>query len=262
MIWPLIAQVLLQGDPLVVKAGRRFAGAISSVTWRNVQYVDRRDHGRELQVAVHVGGFGGGECFNPTEAGSKADGSGKESSSEVLYTYQCNQVFFTVSRMAFWTAPGEKSPGCKNGGKNTTVVSDFVLSKTVTLDDDGLLTYDFSLDVPADYPESTIEAPVLYMPTAFSRFKFFDPDSQTVIVAPPRERRPLAIIASDGHGHAAAMWSDGAMQMVKTFRDTNAVIIQRKMPLENTMYSFTSYIAFGSGPSVKAAITRAYRDRP
>lgn len=262
--WPLIAQVLLLGDPLTVRANARFAGAINSVTWRGTQFIDHYDHGRELQVAVHVAGYGGSECYNPTEAGSQRDGTGDTSSSVVLGTWRGDHGFSTSSRLAFWNVPGEKSPGCKEGAANTTIVSDFVLSKIVTLANDGLLIYDFTIDVPGDYEGATIEAPVMYMPKGFSRFKFFDPKTQTSVPGIPKEHRDIPILACDGKGYAAAMWSEGAYQTFKTFlRDTNAVIVGRKIaPLRSAAYSFKTYIAFGTAQSVRAAITRAYEERP
>lgn len=261
--WPLIAQIILQGDPLIVKANARFAGAIHSVTWRGVQFIDHADHGRELQVAVHVDGYRGSECFNPTEAGSQRDGGGETSSSKVLRTWQDKDGFSTSTRMAFWTRPREKSPGCKPGGANATIVSDFVISKIVRLYDDGLLTYDAGIDVPADYIGATIEAPVMYMPKSFNRFRFFDPISQTSVPGIPKEHRDIPIMVGDGKGFAAAMWSDGSYQTFKEFRDTNAMIAGTKVaPLEAGISSFKTYVAFGTSASVRAAISRAYLDKP
>lgn len=100
-----IAQRFKDGRITVGVSGRRFAGAISSLTYRNVQYVDVADHGREIQSAVQVDDLG--ECFNPTEAGSEADRRAATSSSLLLSISNTGNVLRTVTRPAFWLAPGQ-----------------------------------------------------------------------------------------------------------------------------------------------------------
>ena len=45
------------------------------------EFINSYDHGRELQLAVVVAGFG--ECWNPTEAGGESDGIGLATKSEL-----------------------------------------------------------------------------------------------------------------------------------------------------------------------------------
>lgn len=119
----ITAQVF--GSPLVISTSTQFAGAIESLTWNGVQFINSFDHGRELQSAVSFDGYG--ECYNPTEAGSddfsnavysaqgvlvkpatiQGDGTGPTSSS-CLYSLSANaNVLTTTSQMAFWTPPGQ-----------------------------------------------------------------------------------------------------------------------------------------------------------
>ena len=65
-----------KGSPLAVGVSSRTAGAIDSLTWGGTQFINARDHGRELQSAAAFDGYG--ECLNPTEAGSDADGRGDD----------------------------------------------------------------------------------------------------------------------------------------------------------------------------------------
>lgn len=58
-------------SPISITAVPRMAGAISSIIWDNVQFIDSGGHGEGLQFVLH--GRGQGELYNPTEAGSKAD---------------------------------------------------------------------------------------------------------------------------------------------------------------------------------------------
>jgi hypothetical protein len=78
--WAISAQV--KGHTLTIASSPAFAGAISSLTWKDKEFIDRRDHGRELQSAASFDGLG--ECFNPTEAGSAADGADSTSTSKLL----------------------------------------------------------------------------------------------------------------------------------------------------------------------------------
>lgn len=49
---------------LFVSASARMSGAIDSVVWKEKEFINAWDHGRELQLAVTTLY---GECFNPTE---------------------------------------------------------------------------------------------------------------------------------------------------------------------------------------------------
>ena len=57
----------------------RRAGGIDHLSWGGSEFLNAFDHGRELQIAWSSDGFG--ECYNPTECGSAADGAGATSSS-------------------------------------------------------------------------------------------------------------------------------------------------------------------------------------
>ena len=56
------------GSQLTISTSARLAGAIGSLTWNGIEFINQDDHGRELQSASSFDGLG--ECFNPTEAGS------------------------------------------------------------------------------------------------------------------------------------------------------------------------------------------------
>jgi len=63
---------LIGGKPLVIRTTSRLAGAIDSLKWDGVEFIDSHDHGRQLQSAISadVNGVFHVECYNPTEAGS------------------------------------------------------------------------------------------------------------------------------------------------------------------------------------------------
>lgn len=94
------------GSQLVVSASSdRFAGAIESLRYRGVEYVDIADHGRQIQSAIGLDNLG--ECFNPNEAGSLADGKKFTSSSILHFISSTNNVISTITQPAFWLAPGQ-----------------------------------------------------------------------------------------------------------------------------------------------------------
>jgi hypothetical protein len=84
--------------------------------FRNVEFVNAFDHGREIQIGISDGR---GECYNPTEAGSVNDGIGMGTTSKLLgVNTQDNILHTTVSLIrfstnnlkgypAFWLAPGQ-----------------------------------------------------------------------------------------------------------------------------------------------------------
>jgi len=129
---PLIGDAELKGaiggQPLVLRTTSRLAGAIDSVRWAGVEFIDTYDHGRQLQSALNadVEGVFHPECYNPTEAGSAADGHGPRSTSRLEAISVRDGVLSTRARMAFWLSPGMRSQG--RPAQNTSLLSDHLLS--------------------------------------------------------------------------------------------------------------------------------------
>jgi hypothetical protein len=181
---------------IVITTTARVSGAIHSLTWGGKEFLDSYDHGRQLQSASN---FDCGEefipeVFNPTEAGSSADGIGKKSSSKLLRIHAGGSELETTTQMAFWLAPGEKSLG--HPARNKKVVSDHLLTKRVRIGVDELphaIEYEVTFDVPEGerHTLAQFEAVTGYMPSEFSRFWTFERASG--------ELRPL----DDGPGEQA-----------------------------------------------------------
>lgn len=199
---------------IVIKTTQRLAGAIDSLTWNGKEFIDSVDHGRQLQSASNLdaGSPISDETFNPTEAGSRADGAGPKSSSRLLSIRADGAVLETTSKMAFWLKPGEKSG--KNLAKNTTIVSEHLLAKKVTIGYRGLphvIEYVTTFTIPAGetHRQATFEALTGYMPAEFSRFLAYDPTSrQAVPLGDGPGEQPLPVILSTPSGsHAMGVWS-------------------------------------------------------
>ena len=135
---------------LYASGSARTAGAIDSVVWNSIEFINACDHGRELQVAVTLDGHA--ECYNPTEAGSNRDARGtffSSTSQLVSITSGNNSALETSVNPAFWLAPGEReaqpSAGC-SVALNTELTSAYTTTKSVTFVPGvpGTLRYNFT----------------------------------------------------------------------------------------------------------------------
>ncbi len=206
-VWPAAVEA---GDPdgnatirgpvgdseIVITTTNRLAGAIHSLTWKGREFIDSTDHGRQLQSASNLdaGTPITAETFNPTEAGARDDGAGEKSSSRLLHWRVEPNALQTLTQMAFWLKPGEKSG--PNLAKNTTVLSDHLLTKRVRIgyrDLPNVIAYDVDFSVPIGerHTHAVFEALTGYMPAAFAEFRQFNPQTG--------ELEPL----SDGPGEIA-----------------------------------------------------------
>lgn len=189
------AQIRSAAGPsqIVITTTSRLAGAIHSLRWNGREFIDSFDHGRQLQSASNLdcGTPMTPETFNPTEAGSRRDHVGPVSSSRLLHMRVESDALQTLTQMAFWLAPGEKSG--PNPAKNTTVLSDHLLLKRLRIGYKQMpqvIPYEvvFSLPIGEHHTSAVFEALTGYMPPEFSRFLQFD----------PRENQLLPL--SDGPG--------------------------------------------------------------
>lgn len=223
------------GDTIVVTAsGERFAGAISSLTYRGVQYIDTSDHGREMQSAIQLDGWG--ECLNPNEAGSYADGDGPASSSILESISSKNNVLTSQTRPAFWLAPGEvrklpcnphlDAPHDKvRVAQNRSRVSGFRFSRRTSFRGDsipGLIDVEVEWYVPSDFHSSNTEASTAYLPPDFDVFMTYERSSRTLrrVTATSADtidqhtRHPVIISQADGR-HAMGAFAPDLMNGTK-----------------------------------------------
>eukprot|EP01083_Nonionella_stella_P129162 391709_1 len=99
-----------------------------------------------------------GECFNPTEAGSRDDGQQ------------------TITTSAFWMIPGECESGC-GCAINTVNVTDFIMHKHVTIgykNISNVIHYVSDVIIPFDVNSTQIEAPTAYLNPPFNTFYSID----------------------------------------------------------------------------------------
>jgi hypothetical protein len=203
------------GDsPIVIKITPRLAGAIHSLTWNGKEFIDSSDHGRQLQSAANfdAGSKFTPETFNPTEAGSRADGAGETSTSQLVGVSTGRNQLNTTTRMAFWLKPGAKSNG--NLAKNKTTLSRHTLRKRVQIGMPGLphaIQYDATFSVPRDevHHYAQFEALTGYMPAEFSKFWKYNPKTGELepLSDGPGEQAWPVVLATPNGSHAMGIYS-------------------------------------------------------
>ena len=202
------------GKPLVIRTTSRLAGAIDSVKWDGVEFIDSHDHGRQLQSAINadVDGVFHVECYNPTEAGSVVDALGPKSTSRLEFLSTKDGLLTTRTQMAYWLAPGMKSGG--HLAQNTTLLSGHILNKQVRIGRPGMdhvLDYKVTFTVPADRPHKFLQFEALtgYMPWSFSEELRFDAKTETLVPLPRQngEQRDPVVLSTPSGSHAMGVFT-------------------------------------------------------
>ncbi|MBL8829822.1 MAG: hypothetical protein JNM18_22775 [Planctomycetaceae bacterium] len=201
-------------DPIVITTTERLAGAIHSLTWNGQEFIDSADHGRQLQSAsnLDLSTPFSAETFNPTEAGSRADGAGPTSSSRLLHFLAGDDWLQSTNQMAFWLRPSETSGG--HPAKNTAIVSDHLVTKRVQIGYKQLpqvITYDvtFTLPLGEQHSYAQFEAVTGYMPPVFEKFWRYLPAKETLdpLGDGPGEQRYPVVLATASGSHAMGIFS-------------------------------------------------------
>jgi hypothetical protein len=201
---------------IIITTTDRLAAAIHSLRWADKEFIDSHDHGRQFQSAASFDCASPNEfwaeCFNPTEAGSRADGVGEKSSSKLLRISAVGPELRTTTQMAFWLAPGEKSFG--RPALNDKVLSDHLVSKRVRIGYKKLanvIEYEVTFTVPKGerHTYAQFEALTGYMPPEFGRFWKFLPDSGKLreLDDGPGEQEFPVVFATEGGSHAMGVFS-------------------------------------------------------
>ncbi len=200
---------------IVITTTKRLAGAVHSLTWDGVEFIDSADHGRQLQSASSFNcgkpGFHP-ECFNPTEAGSRHDGAGGTSTSRLLWLRAGGNELGSATQMAFWLRPGEKSEG--KPALNETSLSDHRVSKRIAI---GYKKWPHAIDYRVTFAVpprerhtyAQFEALTGYMPPAFGKLHTLELKTGELAElsdGPGEQAKPVLFATADGK-HAMGVWS-------------------------------------------------------
>ena len=267
---------------IVITTTARLAGAIHSLTWNGKEFINSSDHGRQLQSASNLDADSAftGETFNPTEAGSRHDGAGEQSTSRLLhYVAQTNQLQ-TTNQMAFWLRPGELSDS--HPAKNTVELSNHLLTKRVTigyLDLPNVIQYDVTFGVPIgeSHKYAQFEAVTGYMPAEFKRFVKFNVTSsqfEPLSDGPGEQNAPVTLSTEDGQyamgvyspdqpsigfeNAGYGRWNFGPQNVVKwncVFRLRNGEGIAA------AEYSFRTFVIVGTLEDIRIAMLRLHSEK-
>ncbi|MBB5867998.1 hypothetical protein F4553_001377 [Allocatelliglobosispora scoriae] len=187
--WPRFANtasspLTLSGGGVTVESNLAAGGAVFQWTHNGVQYLNRRDYGRELQSSVFFD-RGNHVQSNPTEAGdtwTDWDRPAWARHGSPLASASNNTATLTQSTRS---VPIEFLPQTYAGGgpDNPVIYKDMLLGKDITLNWGGLgpvARYTTVLTSPALTGEPTVEIPTGYLRAEFTRFFTYDAISQTI----------------------------------------------------------------------------------
>jgi hypothetical protein len=273
------------GKPLVIRTTSRLAGAIDSLMWDGVEFIDSHDHGRQLQSAINadVDGVYHVECYNPTEAGSVVDALGPKSTSRLEAMSFKDGVLSQRTRMAYWLAPGMKSGG--HFAQNRTLLSDHVLTKQVRIDRPGMdhvLDYKVTFTVPTDRPHKVLQFEALtgYMPATFSEELRFDAKTAMLVPLPRQngEQRDPVVLSTPSGSHAMGVFTPDRppagqppvgygrfkFEREKVVKWNCVFRLRQPEPIKPGDYSFQLYVVIGTREDCRrtlAALTREFAGR-
>jgi hypothetical protein len=198
-----------KGLPVIVTATERSAGAIESLMWGGVEFLDANDHGRDLQSAISYDGLK--ECDNPTEAGSSRDGDRPHSTSSVLLSAStANNELRTYSQMAYWLWPGQRSRNCgpaqsETGGR----LSSTHHAKTVRFlpGFDNVIEHEISFGMARPRAMAQFEVLTAYMPGHFDTFYRYNVSSGQMepLSDDPGEQNHPVVLATRDAKHALGL---------------------------------------------------------
>ena len=157
--------------PIKLTASSRYGGAVYSLTYAGVQFIDAHDHGREMQTAVQWDGLG--EAENPTQAGTGSDAG--ISSSVVKSAHAAGGVYSVETQMAYWHPWQGRT------------LSDTLVDQTYTMNWQGLpnvIHVDVTLTSPHAHSDMSLEALTAYLPGSFNRFYTMQTDGWHFVPQP------------------------------------------------------------------------------
>ena len=177
------------GSMIYVGTSKRNAGAIDSLIFDNVEYINSLDRGRELQIAS-VSSWG--EGYNPTEAGSCNNGFGGTTSAILNSINATGNNISTTNTPAFWNWPGQNY-GCGIGKNTTKTAINHRFHKNITIGGisgmPGVIQFSTQIDINENVPQdpSSPNGPLMrfaiptgYLAGEFNRIFRFNRTNKTV----------------------------------------------------------------------------------
>ncbi len=272
--------------PIEITSCDHDAGAICSLRWRNKEFINDLDRGRQLQSAANYSL--NAEGYNPTEAGSVIDGQYSSgniplqgivpspnplmSSSNLRGRWSTSNELATSIKMAFWVPVLDPNGEIEYKSNRYKAASNHIVNKNVFIGAHGLphvIKYLTEFIVPNEtlpHNHGVFEAVTGYMPKEFSTFWTFNVRTQqlTALSNTGEQSLPLIFSTSDG-GWAIGIYSPytpqpglsnlgyGAFSHSDTVKWNN--VFRYNSPKGKTFH-FRSYIIVGSLDNVKTSMVQ------
>lgn len=276
----LVIRRLAGESEIVITTTARLAGAVHSLTWNGQEFIDSTDHGRQLQSASSFSSDGEhwAEAFNPTEAGSRDDGAGPNSTSRLLHSLATLDSLQTTTQMAFWLSPGQKSEG--HSARNTSKLSNHLLAKRVQIalpELPHVIRYDVTFTVPIGerHTFAQFEALTGYMPELFRSFWTFRPQTgelQPLDDGPGEQAFPI-VLSTESGSHAMGIYSPqqpspgfenagyGRWRFVpeRVVKWNSVFRLRRADGIEPGEFTFRNFVVVGDRETVRASLVELHR---
>jgi hypothetical protein len=258
---------------LQIETSARFAGSVSSLIFRGKQFVDTRDHGRELQSASSFDGFG--ECFNPTQAGNATDGDKQTTTSRLLAARAGPNWVATQTDMAFWLPPGYDykhqcgmSPTTTHA-VNKSLTGGHILNQRIELGAAGesnVISDYVTYTVPEAHGSGTFEAATIYTPIDFSKRYVLNVGTGDIEVTTVvgEQGSPVILATPDGK-YAVGLFSPFLPQAghgygTSSYPNTNKIncVFREKSIAAGQKFSYLCEFVVGTLEEVKATIIKLH----
>ena len=275
----------VDGDKLELVISARFGGSVESLKWRGKEFINTWDHGRQISYAWGMDGYG--ECLNPTEPGSAADGQSLFSTSRLLTVCRPTEnLLTTTAQPAYWLAPGQ-SGFCAGGVKtavNDNHISEHILEKTIEIGYGGIdnvIAFTAEITLPEGYNSNQVEIPTGYLTHEFNSFWLFDPQSGELFQPTSQSiNEPWSyvhitnlppILATNDGAYAMGAYTSESIEYYGIFatdvsnpadRTNKWNIVIREEPAFAGAYTYQSFAIVGSLEQVEAAMTQLYKTHP
>lgn len=276
-----VMDVSLRGERVRMAFDPWFGGAASQLHFRGMQFINASDHGRLVQSALSLDGWG--ECLNPTEAGSVNDGRQRRTTSRLLGSEVRNGVWHSRTQMAYWIAPGDPhqvnpsdlrvhrepqpcspDPARRHvtSARNSLRLSDVVLDKHISVAGPArdLLRFSVAFELKRGHEQVMFEALTAYLEPRFDRFYELDGSGRLVQMTPVQASdRPVIAATSNGR-HAMGMAARaGSNLKLGVFRwpDTSKLnCFGARGPITAGSHRFECFVSVGSLEEVRATMAR------
>jgi alpha-tubulin suppressor-like RCC1 family protein len=215
------------GDTLTIRTSSAFAGAISSMRWRNKEFVNTWDHGREFTTAFSA--FNRFECYNAYETGSLADDQKPTSSAKLLSLSVSGNTLDTNCQMCWYTNSHAASPGDHCGDPANWLpcpqyngpLSDYLIHKNVKIGYAGMpnvIEYLTDLWIPEVAKKGELQTVVAVLPYEFANLRNYDVVSKTYrkVRAFGGEDDSVKVLATADGAYALGYYSPEQLQPYAT----------------------------------------------